>query len=82
MHGKNSRFMGKITKLVPKQTKKNISIRIMNIVLQQIQITAKQSMRSLRAEDTATICKHDLQKNSKVKGANKQCKLTVLYEPK
>ena len=73
--------MGKITKLVPKQTKKT-SMRSMNIVPQQIKINANQSIRSLRAEDTATICKHDLQKNSKVKGANKQCKLTVLYEPK
>ena len=54
----------------------------MNIVPQQIKINANQSIRSLRAEDTATICKHDLQKNSEVKGANKQCKLTVLYEPK
>jgi hypothetical protein len=61
VHGKKSRFMGKITNLVPKQTKKT-SMIIMNIVPQQIKINAKQSMRSLRAEDTATICKHDLHK--------------------
>jgi hypothetical protein len=40
----------------------------MNIVPQQIKINAKQSMRSLRAEDTATICKHDLHKILKWKG--------------
>ena len=71
----------RLLSLFPSKQKKT-SMRSMNIVPQQIKINANQSIRSLRAEDTATICKHDLQKNSEVKGANKQCKLTVLYEPK
>jgi len=51
----------------------------MNIVLQQIQITAKQSKTSLRAEDTATICKHDLHKILKWKGPTSNASSSLSY---